>query len=272
MSDNTQEAQVSTKINAKQQSRINQKEMADESGEESSQGKKPLPFIHNNSNVFVGIQVLQLGCAVGDRGASFIADGLRRNSTLRSLSLANCEISPVGLADIFQALSGNRYLKHLCVKGNHYDPSNCDSLAEMLVCNNTLTDLDLGSCDLRGLSKKVIHALCINNTLTSLKLARNGLGNADMSALSQVFSHPSQLSKLTKLDLSFNFIFPESLSVLASSLQRIRPRKLDELKLTQSRPCPAFHQVLLSLHSVVQNVIVEYLDPATLLADFVSQM
>lgn len=113
MSDNTQEVQDKTKINAKQQSRINQKEMADESGEESSQGKKPLPFTRDNSNVFVGIQVLQLGCAVGDRGASFIADGLRRNSTLRSLSLANCEISPVGLADIFQALSGEINLKYI---------------------------------------------------------------------------------------------------------------------------------------------------------------
>lgn len=41
-------------------------------------------------------------------------------------------------------------MKQLCVKGNHYDPSNNDSLAEMLASNNTLTDLNLGTCDLRG--------------------------------------------------------------------------------------------------------------------------
>lgn len=44
----------------------------------------------------------------------------------------------------------NRYMKRLCVKGNHYDPSSNDSLAEMLACNNTITDLNLGTCDLRG--------------------------------------------------------------------------------------------------------------------------
>lgn len=45
---------------------------------------------------------------------------------------------------------GNRYLKQLCVKGNRYDPGNNDSLAEMLTSNDTLIDLDLGTCDLRG--------------------------------------------------------------------------------------------------------------------------
>lgn len=47
---------------------------------------------------------------------------------------------------------GNKYLRQLCVKGNRYDPGNNDSLAEMLTSNNKLTDLDLGTCDLRGKS------------------------------------------------------------------------------------------------------------------------
>lgn len=75
------------------------------------------------------------------------------------------------------------------------------------------------------------------------------------------------------LTCSFNHISPQSLSVLSSSLQRIRPRKLDELKLTKrSLLSPGFQQVLLSLQSVVRHVTAEYLDRATLFADFISQM
>ncbi|XP_020602757.1 uncharacterized protein LOC110041768 isoform X2 [Orbicella faveolata] len=174
--DNVQEPQVRTEGNATLELHIiGNKKMCGESSEDSSQDKKPLPITVRSSNTFAAIQVLKLRCVVGERGARLIADGLQRNSTLYSLSLANCDINSAGLASIFQALSGNRYVRQLCVKGNHYDPSNNDSLAEMLASNNTLTDLNLGTCDLRGLSEKMISALCVNNTLTSLKLARNGL-------------------------------------------------------------------------------------------------
>ena len=58
--------------------------------------------------MFVGIQVLQMSCMVGNKGASSIAEGLRRNSTLRCLSLAGCDINTAGLAQIFHALSGEK--------------------------------------------------------------------------------------------------------------------------------------------------------------------
>lgn len=110
--DNTQEPQDRTKMNAKPDLCIlNQEQVPVESREDSSQGKKPLPFMINNStsSVFAGIQVLKLRCFVGDEGARLLADGLRRNSSLRCLSLANCDINPAGLADIFQALSGEKH-------------------------------------------------------------------------------------------------------------------------------------------------------------------
>ena len=82
--------------------------MCSESSEDSPQDKTSLPITCTvcSSNVFGGIQVLKLRCVVGERGARLIADGLRRNSTLYSLSLANCDINSAGLANIFQALSG----------------------------------------------------------------------------------------------------------------------------------------------------------------------
>lgn len=167
----------------------------------------------------------------------------------------------------------NSSVEHLCVTGNHYDPESDNSLAEMLSSNNTITALDMSSCQLRGLSKNIIMALCVNKTLTTLKLGRNGLRNNHVTAVFEVFSHPSQLSKIVKLDLSFNHISPESLSVLVSSLQSIKPRTLDELKLTPTLPCSGFQQVLPSLQSVVKNVmVIDYLHHGTLFADYVSQM
>ena len=109
-----QEPKVRTNMNAEPDLCIHdQEQMSVESSEDPSEaGKKPLPIVVNNNNatVFTGIQVLKLRCVVGDEGARFIADGLRRNSSLHSLSLANCDISPAGLAGIFQALSGEKHL------------------------------------------------------------------------------------------------------------------------------------------------------------------
>jgi len=146
----------------------------------------------------------------------------------------------------------------------------------MLASNNTLTELNLSSCKLgehvTELGVNFIHALCINSTLTSLKLKNNRLGDAHITALSQVFSHPSLLSRISKWELSNNPISLECLSNLASSLQCRRPRKLDELKLTGNILVPKSHQDLSSLRSVVRNVIAEHLDKATLFADYISQM
>ena len=57
----------------------------------------------------------------------------------------------------FALWSGHRSLKHLSVKGNRYDPSRNNKLAEMLTVNKTLTDLNLSSCGLGGKAKKVLQ-------------------------------------------------------------------------------------------------------------------
>ena len=111
----TRETQVRAKMNVKPDLHIlNQDQELVESSEDSSDDKKPLSFVINNSNssMFTGIQVLKLRCVVGDEGARFIAHGLRRNSSLYSLSLANCNINPAGLADIFQAVSGEKHVTY----------------------------------------------------------------------------------------------------------------------------------------------------------------
>ena len=76
---------------------------------ESSEGLSQRPLLFNGCDTghsIIGIQELHLSCPIWDQGASLIADGLQRNSSLHSLSLVNCDISTAGLADIFQALSG----------------------------------------------------------------------------------------------------------------------------------------------------------------------
>ena len=107
--DVAQKPQERTKGNATPELHfIGNKDVCAESSDDSSQDKKLLPIIVCSSNAFAGIQVLKLRCVVGERGAKLIADGLQRNSTLYSLSLANCDINSAGLAGIFQALSGEK--------------------------------------------------------------------------------------------------------------------------------------------------------------------
>lgn len=87
--------------------------------------------------------------------------------------------------------------------------------------------------------------------------------------------HQSQPhSKVTFFYLFFrnNPISLDSLSALASSLQCIKSRKLEEIKVTQNILGPQLHQALSRLKAVVKNVVAEHLDKTTLFADFVSQM
>lgn len=110
--DNAQEHQVRSKGTATPESYItDNKDGCGKSRKDSPQDNTSLPVTCTvcSSNVFAGIQVLKLRCVVGERGARLIADGLRTNSTLRSLSLANCDINSAGLANIFQALSGEQH-------------------------------------------------------------------------------------------------------------------------------------------------------------------
>lgn len=69
-----------------------------------------------------------------------------------------------------------------------------------------------------------------------------------------------------------NPISLDSLSALASSLQCIKSRKLEEIKVTQNILGPQLHEALSRLKAVVKNVVAEHLDKTTLMADFVSQM
>lgn len=81
-------------------------------------------------------------------------------------------------------------------------------------------------------------------------------------------------SKVTFFYLFFrnNPVSLDSLSALASSLQCIKSRKLEEIKVTQNILGPQLHQALSRLKAVVKNVVAEHLDKTTLMADFVSQM
>lgn len=81
-----------------------------ESIESFSQNKNPLLSKSGMCDVFFGIQVMKLSCMIGEKGASFIAEGLKRNSTLHSLTLSDCDINTIGLAQLFQALTGKKHL------------------------------------------------------------------------------------------------------------------------------------------------------------------
>ena len=54
---------------------------------------------------------------------------------------------------------GNRFLQHLSVTGNSFDLGSNESLAAMLMKNNTLTELNLSSCKLGGKDFNIYHLI-----------------------------------------------------------------------------------------------------------------
>jgi Ran GTPase-activating protein (RanGAP) involved in mRNA processing and transport len=81
---------------------------------------------------------------ITQRGASILADGLRKNNTLISLKLNGNQMSDKGVFAIAKALeTANKTLETLDLGSNDITDQGAIYLAEMLKTNTALTNLDL---------------------------------------------------------------------------------------------------------------------------------
>ncbi|XP_031553156.1 uncharacterized protein LOC116290294 [Actinia tenebrosa] len=226
---------------------------------------------------FDGLQELTICSTIGDEGAFTLSSVLGNNSTLKYLALPSCGMHTAGLASIFRAISGessrkcNKTLKTLILRENSYEPSHDNSLS-VLLKNGKLTELDISFCGLEVLSGDVISSLGQNSSLKSLNIAGNRLGDAGLSALSQIFSQPGCSSNLTKLDLSYNQGTAASIGTLASALHKFLPKRLEEINLAGNFLGSCVSKVVSSIRPLVRNVFAGNLDSSTIYADYISQM
>mmetsp|Transcript_23112 Transcript_23112/g.44945 ORF Transcript_23112/g.44945 Transcript_23112/m.44945 type:complete len:197 (+) Transcript_23112:766-1356(+) len=91
---------------------------------------------------------LELGCEkISDEGCKALAEGLKGNQTLTSLSLRSIGALDVGLEALAKALQCNGSIKELDICGNHPGPVAVEALIKMLEENDSLLDVNSGLFD-----------------------------------------------------------------------------------------------------------------------------
>ena len=124
----------------------------------------------------------------GGVGAA-MADMLSHNSTLTELNVSNCGLTPQSCVSMFIALKHNSSLKKLIMgstnflqmKPNTFDQAASEALADMLSCNQSLTELNISECDYQP--KALARGLLHNTTLTKVTVWDSEEKRSIMAAL-----------------------------------------------------------------------------------------
>ena len=101
----------------------------------------------------------------GGVGAA-MADMLSHNSTLTELNVSQCDLTPQSCVPMFIALKHNSSLKKLGISMTTFDQAASEALADMLSCNQSLTDLNIFGCGYQP--KALARGLLHNTTLTKV--------------------------------------------------------------------------------------------------------
>ncbi|KAF9556568.1 hypothetical protein EC968_008173 [Mortierella alpina] len=155
--------------------------------------------------------------AIGDDGATALAEALKTNSTLDTLDLRGNTIWFKGLLAFLELLQTNSTLTTLDLRTNKIGDSVAQALAESLKTDKTLTTLDLqhNSIGDHG-AKELAEALRTNSTLTTLNLYSNSIGGDGAKELAEVVKTNSTL---ITLNLQYNSIGDDGANALAEALR-----------------------------------------------------
>ena len=104
----------------------------------------------------------------GGVGAA-MADMLSNNSTLTELNVIHCSLTPQSCVSMFNALKHNSSLKKLDISATTFDQAASEALADMLSCNQSLTELYIMGCDCQP--KALARGLLHNTTLTKVTVS-----------------------------------------------------------------------------------------------------
>ena len=116
----------------------------------------------------------------GGVGAA-MADMLLHNSTLTKLNVSDCGLTPQSCVSMFKALKHNSSLKKLDINWTTFDQAASEALADMLSCNQSLTELNIYGCDCQP--KALARGLLHNTTLTKVAVLDSEEKDSIMAAL-----------------------------------------------------------------------------------------
>ena len=113
------------------------------------------------------------------------------------MNLGLCDLPEGGLKEIARGLLQNTSLKKLDISVNKPGMEGSVVLAEMSSCNKSLTELNLGGCDIpeAGL-REIARGLLKNTSLKKLDISHNKPGMEGSVALGEMLSSNKSLTEL----------------------------------------------------------------------------
>jgi len=150
---------------------------------------------------------------VGDKLASWIAEALSKNNTIKILEIGSNGISAIGVSAIAGALSNHLSLEQLSIESNPIQDDGARQLAGVLTSNQKLLLLALNRCGLSDEgANQFAEALKRNATLIELDLGVNKIADAGASKLAEALTKNATLRVLGLGYNEFGEIGAEALS------------------------------------------------------------
>jgi len=153
-------------------------------------------------NIYV--TYLRLGNNICDGGVEQLAYMLWYNRTLKVLDLSgNSSISARGITFLANALKKNTTLTTLILSKTNVKQKACVALSSMLAVNKTLTTLDVSCNNIgdRGVKALLEFIRNSNHSLTTLSIANNIITSAGANVLAETVRDNTTL---TSIDISYN--------------------------------------------------------------------
>ena len=111
------------------------------------------------------------GNRFGDEGVVALVEGLKTNTSIRTLNLMRCDVSDEGAIALASLLANGSHLEVLCLQGNQIGEAGMKALANALKHNQSLQVLgiwDVPGLDEEGVEDAFIEGLQNNVTLIEL--------------------------------------------------------------------------------------------------------
>ena len=133
----------------------------------------------------------------GDEGALSIAEGIAKSTSLKDVSLKNCDIGKEGAIALGKALEKSTSLLKLSLDDNKFGDEGAVGIAEGIAKSTSLKDVSLKDCDIgKEGSIALGKALEKSTSLDALNLNGNSMGNEGARGIAEGIAKNTSLRKI----------------------------------------------------------------------------
>lgn len=182
------------------------------------------------------LKSLYLTIRLSDKEAFILAEALKTNNSLQTLSLSWGSLNSSTMQILSEGLKKNRTLQVLDVSENNLDDIAVKSLVNALSTNCSITELNLRAANFSSQQTDGIddlaELLIVNNKIKKLNLASNTLTDKSFKLIASVFARNTSLNSMDLTDTGLHAV---AIKVLTDSLQK--NHTLTELFLKANNLC-----------------------------------